>query len=115
MDNDSFLNIDRLVEFGLGMAVAQQMVKTFNSTMGAACTTSPQLPQQASTQRYYVAIDGKQVGPMNERELMQLVQNNVVNKDTLSWIPGMMAWQPIASVPEILKIIALTPPQLPTL
>lgn len=115
MDNDSFLNIDRLVEFGLGMTVVQQMVKTFNSTMETACTGSPQTPQRVSTQRYYVAIDGKQAGPLNECELMQLAQNNVINKNTLSWIPGMMAWQPISSVPEILKIIALTPPQLPTL
>lgn len=30
MDDNSFFSIDRLVEFGVGMAVANQMVRTMN-------------------------------------------------------------------------------------
>ena len=33
MDNNSFFSVDRLVEFGLGMAMAQQMVGMMNQTM----------------------------------------------------------------------------------
>lgn len=33
MDNDSFFSIDRLVEFCMGMAMAQQMVGMMNHTM----------------------------------------------------------------------------------
>ena len=33
MDNNSFFSIDKLVEFGMGMAIAQQMVQTMNKSM----------------------------------------------------------------------------------
>ena len=33
-DNNSFSTIDRLVEFGMGLAVAQQMVNTMNHCIG---------------------------------------------------------------------------------
>ena len=33
MNDDSFFSINRLVEFGMGMAVAQKMVNTMNKTM----------------------------------------------------------------------------------
>ena len=33
MDENSFYSVDRLVEFGLGMAMAQQMVQMMNQTM----------------------------------------------------------------------------------
>ena len=36
-----------------------------------------------------------------------------VNKDTLAWMPGMVAWKPIEQVPEILKFVVLAPPALP--
>lgn len=61
---------------------------------------------------YYVAIDGKQVGPLGSNELMQLIVQQKVNKDSLCWIPGMPAWKPIEEVPAILKLIALAPPPL---
>ena len=35
MDNNSFFSIDRLVEFGMSMAVANQMVQTMNQFMQA--------------------------------------------------------------------------------
>lgn len=113
MDNNSFYSIDRLVEFGLGMSMAQQMVGMMNRTM-----QNMHLPgglHQAPSQQqpfFYVAIDGKAVGPLTARELTQLIQEQKVNKDTLSWMPGMQGWKPVEQVPDILKIVALTPPPL---
>lgn len=40
MNEDSFYSINRLVEFGLGMSVAQQMVQTMNTAM-----TDMQVPE----------------------------------------------------------------------
>ena len=34
MDDNSFNSIDRLVEFGLGVAVANQMIATMNACIG---------------------------------------------------------------------------------
>jgi hypothetical protein len=52
------------------------------------------------------------VGPLSDSELMQLITQRKVSKDTLTWMPGMQTWQPIEQVPAVLKLIALTPPPL---
>ena len=112
MDNNSFFSVDRLVEFGLGMAMAQQMVGMMNQTMQTMQMPGGIQKPQHTEQVYYIAINNSAVGPLNDKELVQLVMDNKVTKDTLSWIPGMLAWKPIEQVPEILKVIALTPPPL---
>ncbi len=115
MDNNSFFSVDRLVEFGMGMSIAQQMVNTMNQTMKSMYIPgSIQSMPQPVQHIYYVAIDGKQVGPLSDTDVMALIQQGKINKDTLSWMPGMPTWQPIEQVPAILKIVAITPPELPT-
>lgn len=108
MDRDSFFSVENLMEFGMSMVMARQMVNMMNQTLQP---TTPQTLEQI----FYVAIDGQQIGPLGSNELMQMIQQGSVNKDTLSWIPGMTAWQPIERVPAILKLIAMIPPKLPTL
>lgn len=116
MNNDNFLSLDRLVEFGLGMSMARQMVNVMNESMqnmyvpGSIKTISA----TPSPTTIYVAIEGSSIGPLNESEFSQLVTNKTVTKDTLAWMPGMQNWQPIEKIPAILKIVALSPPPLPT-
>ncbi len=120
MDNQSFFSIDRLMEFGLGMGVAQQMVGVMNQYMQQMYVPgSIQSMPQPMPQTYYVAVDGQQVGldgqqvgPLNDGELVQLINQKKINKDSLAWVPGMLEWKPIEQVPAILKVIALTPPPL---
>lgn len=114
MDSNNFYSVDRLVEFGMSMAIAQQMVTMMNQTMQSMYIPgSIQSMPHPIQQIYYVAIEGKQVGPLNEKDIVSLIQQNQINKDTLAWMPGMPAWQPIEQVPAILKVVALTPPALP--
>ena len=113
MDDNSFFSVDRLVEFGLGMGMAQQMVGMMNQYMQQMYVPgSIQSMPKPMPQIYYVAIDGQQVGPLNDSELSRLIAQKQVNKDSLAWMPGMAAWQPIEQIPAILKIVALTPPPL---
>ena len=115
MNDNSFFSIDRLVEFGLGMGMAQQMVGMMNQYMQSMYVPgSIQSMPKPIPQVYYVAIDGKQVGPLNDSEISQLISRQEITKDTLAWIPGMQDWQPIEQIPAILRIVALTPPVLPT-
>lgn len=109
MNEQSFFSVDRLIEFGLGMGLAQQMVGMMNQYMQSMYVPGS---IQSMPQIYYVAIDGQQVGPLNDSELSQLIIQKKINKDTLSWVPGMVGWKPIEQVPAILKVIALTPPPL---
>lgn len=113
MDDNNFFSINRLMEFGLGMAMARQMVDTMNNTMQQIYIPgSIQSMPRPMPQTYYVAIGGQQIGPLNDSELSQLVSQQKINKDTLGWVPGMSEWQPIEQIPAILKVIALTPPPL---
>ncbi|MCH5176602.1 MAG: DUF4339 domain-containing protein [Prevotellaceae bacterium] len=115
MNDQSFFSADRLIEFGMGMAMAQQMVDMMNRTMQqmhvpGSIHSMPHPIQQPQT--YYVVIDGQQVGPLNDSEIAQLAQQKRIHKDTQAWVPGMPTWKSIQEVPAILKIIALTPPPL---
>ena len=116
MNDNSFYSIDRLIEFGMGMAMAQQMVRVMNETMRQMYVPgSIQSMPAAQPVTFYVAINGQQVGPISESEFTQLVTTKQVTKDTLAWMPGMLAWKPIEQIPSILKVIAVAPPPIPEL
>ena len=112
MNNDNYFSIDRLVEFGLGMAVAQQMVKSMNHAL--ANTVIPGAMNPMGAQRfpntYFVIIDGKQAGPFSAAELSRLIAEGKVGKTSYVWTPGMSKWDQAENVAEVLKIVALTPP-----
>ena len=113
MDNSSFFSIDRLIEFGLGMGIARQMVGMMNQSMQSMYVPgSIQSMPTSIAQTYFVAINGHQVGPLNDSELSQLISQKKVTKDTLAWMPGMTGWKPVEQVPAILKLVALTAPPL---
>ena len=114
MNNDSFFSIDRLVEFGMGMAMAQQMVQIMNQSMKQMYIPgSIQSMPTPQTQPFYIAINGQSVGPLTESDFARMVAEGQVTKDTLAWMPGMLGWKPIEQIPAILKIVATAPPPIP--
>lgn len=115
MNDSNFFSIDRLVEFGLGMAMARQMVNIMNESMKSMYVPGSiqSMPTPQATANIYAAIDGSSVGPMTEKEFANLVTERKVTKETLVWSPGMQGWKPLQEVPSILKIVAMTPPPLP--
>lgn len=112
MDQNNFFSIDRLLEFGMGMAVANQMITTMNQAMqgmyvpGVSNCPQPQLPKQM----YYAILDGSQAGPFSEEELTRLITNKKINKDTYIWKPGMKEWAKAETLPDVLRLVALAPP-----
>ena len=113
MDDNHFFSMDRLIEFGLGMGMANQMVGMMNQYMrNMDIPGSAQQITRPISSIYYVALDRKPVGPLNDNEMSQLILQKRVNKDTLAWMPGMTGWKTIEQIPAILKIVALTPPPL---
>lgn len=115
MDDNHFFSIDRLIEFGLGMGMARQMINVMNESMQSMYVPGSiqSMPTPVSQQQiYYVALEGTPIGPLNDSELSQLILHKKVDKNTLAWMPGMPTWQPIEQIPAVLKIVALTPPPL---
>lgn len=120
--------VDRLVEFGMGTALASQMINTMNQAMAnmnfAGVTartpqvnTSAQAMVQPSVQAlngqqppqimYYAAIDGHQAGPLNVDEIKTLIAKHLITADTLMWCPGMEGWRVAQDIPEVNKLILL--------
>lgn len=109
MEN-SFYSIDRLIEFGMGIAVAQQMVQTMNNAMQnmyVPGTMNP-MPQPISN-IYYVILEDKQSGPYSEGELTRLIAQKTITKDTYIWRPGMHDWKTAENIPDVLRLVALSP------
>ncbi len=111
MNDDSFFSINRLVEFGMGMAVAQQMVNTMNSAMTNMHVPGSMNPMQSTPQQfYYVIIEGNQAGPFSDQELSRLISEKKVVKETYIWKPGLLKWELAEKLPDVLRLVALSPP-----
>lgn len=118
MDESSFYSIDRLVEFGLSLGIATQMADSMNASLQAMRVPGARNPMQPNALAgdqplFYVALDGKSLGPLVTSELSRLIAERCVTKETYVWKPGMSDWQLAENVPEILRLVALTPPPVP--
>ena len=85
MDDNHFFSIDRLIEFGLGMGMARQMINVMNESMQSMYVPGSiqSMPNPVAQQQiYYVALEGKPVGPLNDSELSQLISQKKVDKNT---------------------------------
>ena len=114
-NESSFYSMDRLVEFGMSIAVAQQMVKTMNETMATMHVPGAGNPMHGPVQRervYYAVLEGKQAGPFSETEITRLINDKKLSKETYVWHPGLKTWKTAENIPEILRLVALTPPAL---
>jgi hypothetical protein len=111
MNDNSFFSIDRLVEFGMGLAVARQMASTMNESMSRMYVPGAMNPMQSPIQSvYYAMIEGKQAGPFSESELSRLISEKKVVNETYIWKPGLAKWEIAEQLPEVLKLVALSPP-----
>lgn len=110
-DNNSFSTIDRLVEFGMGLAVAQQMVNTMNHCIGnmQIAGTGNALGQAISqvSKSYYLIVNNAVAGPFSENELSVLAKSHTLKAESLFWCTGMSGWTFARNIPEIMKIVLL--------
>lgn len=121
MDESNFFSLDKLVEFGMGMAVATQMASSMNSSLSQMKVPGVQnrmsgengYSEQDALKLYYVAIDGQSSGPYAPSELSKLIEQKKLTNETYVWTPGMDNWDLAQNVAGVLEIVALTPPPLP--
>lgn len=114
MNNENFYSIDRLVEFGMGIGVAQQMVKSMNhalsnSQIHGTVNSMGQAGGMRPPASYFVVLGGSQAGPFSEEELTRLINAGQLVRDSLVWRAGMTGWKQAHEVPEVLRLVALCP------
>lgn len=110
MKEDSFYSLDHLVEFGLGISVANQMIKAMNESMQNMYVPGADNRISRPETMYYAIIDGHQAGPFSECEVARLIADKKIVVSTYMWRPGMPNWKQVSEMPDVLKIVALTPP-----
>lgn len=114
MSDNNFFSMEKLVEFGMGMSIANQMANSMNQTLnhmdipgaGKAMTNNVE-------SIYYVVLEGKSAGPFSLTELSRMIAEKKVFKETYVWKPGMPQWNLVENVEEILRFVALMPPPIP--
>jgi hypothetical protein len=104
---------ERFLEMGIGMALAGQMTGMANRTM-TETMQPPSIKNPAGGQQrlYYAVLDGRQAGPFSETEIVRLINEKRIVKETLVWHQGMTQWKAAQDIPEILRVIVLEPPPL---
>jgi len=103
---------------GLGIGAGLAMGSQFASNIAGANRQQqqgaqagpPPIPQGSP---WYVALEGRQVGPLSLNDLTARIRDGKVTKETLVWKEGMADWTPAGDVGEIGKIFGAGPPPLP--
>lgn len=104
----------------MGFSMANQMANAMNPAQPGQPAEQvtpnampPPLPPTASTPPWFAAIEGQQVGPINEDDVIRQIQSRKITPETLMWKQGMAAWVPASQVPELGESFAHLPPPLP--
>lgn len=112
MDEHNFYSIDRLMEFGMGMAIAQQMVKTMNESIQSMHVPGSVISRSGQG-LFFAVVDGKQMGPLSEEDVARLIRERKIVNETYMWKPSLSGWMLAEQIPEVVRLAALTPPPLP--
>lgn len=79
---------------------------------------APVAPPPPPSFSFYALIDNKQYGPYDKIQFKRLVDNDMVNMDTLVWKEGMAQWQAAKDVPDMEEFFpkksSQTPPPPPS-
>ena len=109
MNDDNLSSINRLVEFGMSMAVAQYMVQTMNKAMTVTQSPDSERHLISSTPKlFYALIEGNPVGPLSEEEIAKLISKKIILNETYLWKPGLPQWVIAEKLPEVLKLVLLS-------
>jgi Holliday junction resolvasome RuvABC DNA-binding subunit len=65
-----------------------------------------QKPKKNETS-FYAIIEGRQAGPIKEKELKKFISNGDITSDTLMWTYGLSEWQPANQLPIVYKYLLL--------
>ncbi len=65
-----------------------------------------------SSAQWFMALSGRQVGPMPEQEVIANIENGTADGNTLVFTAGMTNWAPISTVPQFVPYLkgGVTPP-----
>jgi hypothetical protein len=72
------------------------------------------LPRLTGATGYYLALEGKAVGPFDRAALTGMVPSGALTRTTLVWQAPMPAWQTAEVVADLQRLFGAVPPTPPT-
>lgn len=111
MNDNGFNSIDKLMEFGMSMVIAQQMMQTMNHALNNMQTPQfSNLSMPLPTQKLYFAlVNDIPQGPFTETEISNYIVAKSINEDTLIWNKELPGWMAAKQVPKVNKLFQLNP------
>jgi membrane protease subunit (stomatin/prohibitin family) len=106
------------VGMGMGFGMGNQMAGMYNQNQfnphQGTMNQGPQVPPPPPPlTQYFIAVNGQQQGPFDEASFRGMIQSGSVNKDTMVWKNGMIAWTAAGQVAELASLFMNTPPPPP--
>ena len=114
-----FSSLDKLMEFGLGMGIATQMMNTMNNVIARTAVPGVGInpgvsvkPEQVvngmpQKEMFYVVYDERVAGPLTDSEMSKLIKEKKVGNKTFCWKPGLYSWKLAEDIPEVNKLLLL--------
>ena len=104
------------IGMGMGFAMANQMANTMNnqSANNASQNNGSMPPPLPNAVAYFIAVNGKQEGPLDMNVLKAYISQGTITKETLVWKQGMDKWTSANDVAEISSLFGMVPPPIPT-
>lgn len=107
--DDSAGFIQKMMELGIGMSMMQQMPAMMEGVLPKPpSTNNTPNPPSIENRQYFIVADNSQAGPFTEEELIKLIQNELIGKDTLVWKKGMSTWAKASLVPDINRLFIMS-------
>ena len=106
------------VGMGMGFAMANQMGQAMMPGSNSPDTPSkatppPPLPDHPPEIMYYLAVKGKQLGPLGQKKIVHNIKIGKIKPDMLMWRQGLQTWQRAGAIHELAPLFPSTPPPLP--
>jgi len=107
---DAAKNPGGMAGMGVGLGAGMAMANQFSQAATAAPSAQPSVtagpPPLPGSVSYFVAIDGKQVGPFDQGKLQETISAGKLTAATLVWTQGMAKWTPAGEIPALSGMLA---------
>lgn len=109
MDDNSAGFIQKMMELGIGMSMIQQMPAMMEGVLPKppSADNTPN-PPSVEDRQFFIVVDNAQAGPFAEAEIIKLIQNGLISKETLVWKKGMPAWTKASLVPDVNRLFIIS-------
>ena len=95
---------------GAGLGVGNQFANLAQN-INTNPVAPPPIPQQSL---YYLYVNGQQIPNQTVQSIIGMLQQGMIDANTLAWKAGMATWLPLSQIPELVALLSQqTPPPVP--